>query len=269
MKKIFKIGIVASLALFILGIGSVIAAVALGATWAQFTDATDTHAASLFSRIPHGLGSGHTGQVRYPDVESLDIDLGRGSLEILETDEDQVIVEVLSDPEGSIKSNMQDSMLMISSKPGTGRKEAELRLYLPEDTSYDTIHLDAGAASVVAGSLEADYLYVQLGTGTFSSTGEISADGSTWEVGVGELDLAYLDCEDTSLDCGMGCMTVTMANSREDYDCVVTCGMGAMTIGNDEVSMGSHTYKGDDADERISVECGMGTADLLFDGDQD
>lgn len=267
MKKILKIGIIASLALFILGIGSVIAAVALGATWAQFTDAADIHGASLLSKISHGPGGGHAGQVRYPDVESLDIDLGRGSLEILETDEDQVIVEIISDPDDSIESSMQDSTLKISSKPGAARKDARLCLYLPEDSSYDFIHLDAGAASVVAGSLEADRLDVQLGAGTFSSTGEISAEGSTWQVGVGELDLAFLDCEDTSLDCGMGSMTVTMANSQEDYDCVVTCGMGAVTIGDDTASMGSHTYKGKDADERITLQCGMGSADLLFNGD--
>lgn len=265
MKKIFKIGIISSIVFFTFGIGFLIAAIALGATWGQFVDTVDTHGFSLTPLIASEKGT--KDNIYYSDVESLDIELGGGALELRETEEDQVIVEILSDPSNTVQTNMEGNTLKISTESNSARKKVELCLYLPEDTSFDRADLKLGAAAVTVGDLEADSLSVKLGAGSFSGIGEITADRSEWQVGVGELDLNYLDCEDLSMDCGMGSMSVTMADSQQDYRYDISCGAGVVDIGNDSYSMGSHSFKGDDADDKISIKCGMGSVALMFDGD--
>lgn len=84
---------------------------------------------------------------------------------------------------------------------------------------------------------------------------------------MGELELAYLDCEELYMNCGMGSVTAAMARSRKDYDCDISCHAGAVTVGDGEFSMGNHYMEGDDADREMEIECGMGSVDLSFDED--
>lgn len=265
MRKLFKIGIIASLALFTLGVGFVIAAVALGATWAQFTDAIDTGKFSLDSRMNQESDSQDTNQMYYTDVDSLDIQFGAGVLELVETDDDRILVECLSDSR-FVQTDMDDDTLEISTVYEVAkRKKISLRIHIPKDKRFDQVSLKLGASAVTAESLNANSLDVELGAGTFTGTGKIVAEESQWQVGMGELSLNYLDCEDLDMDCGMGSMSVTMARSQEDYDCDVTCQAGAVTVGNNDFSMGSHHLESDDANREMKIQCGMGSVDLSFD----
>ena len=265
MRKLFKIGIISSIAFFTLGLGFLIAAVALGATWGQFVDTIDMHDFSMTPRSVSEKGSKN--KIRYSDVESLDIGIGGGALELITTDEDDISVEILSDPSNIVKTEMAGDTLKISTGSNSMKRNVELCLYIPADASFDKADLRLGAAAVTVDSLEADQLSVKLGAGSFSGTGEIAADRSEWKVGVGEIDLSYLDCEDLSMDCGMGSMSVTMADSQQDHTYDISCGAGVVVIGDDEYSMGSHSFKGEDDDDKISIKCGMGSVDLMFNGD--
>lgn len=268
MSKLLKIGLLGALVFFTLGIGLLIAAVALGATWSAFTESVDVGEFTPITML-HSKTEQTDGEVLYypeDDVYSLDIEFGKGMLELRETDEDQIMVEILSDPSHAVTSEMIGKTLKISTKNNALREDTNLRIYIPEDNYFEKANLELGAAVVTVDMLEADKLEVELGAGTFSA-GEILSDKSTWEVGVGELILDYLDCEDVDINCGMGCVTVALANSREDYKYDVTCNMGDVAIGDDHFSIGRHTVKGEDADGKINVECGMGTVDLTFDDD--
>lgn len=266
MRKIFKIGIITSLALFTLGLGFLIAAVALGATWAQFTD--NVNAGSLW--MPWTIGStgtrntDDTDKISFPDADQLEIQLGGGTLDIRETDDDQITVEIISDPSGIVQTDLVDNTLKINTGSASAKQKVEVCLYLPEDQLFDRADLELGAAAVTVDYLEADGLNVKLGAGTFDCTGEITADQSDLTVGVGSLYLEYLDCENVSLDCGMGSMAVTMANEQDDYACDVSCGAGAVNIGDSTFSLGSHSSKGDDPDGKLDVRCGMGSVDIVF-----
>lgn len=265
MQKLFKIGIIASLALFTLGVGFVIAAVALGATWAQFTDAMDTGEFSLDYRMNPKSDSQDTNQIYYTDVDSLDIQFGAGALDLVETDDDRILVEFLSDSR-FVQTNVDDDTLEISTVSDvTKRKKISLRIHIPKDKHFDQVNLKLGASAVTMESLNTDNLELELGAGTFTGTGKIVAEKSQWQVGMGELTLNYLDCEDLDMDCGMGSMSVTMAHRQEDYDCDVTCRAGAVTVGDSNFSMGSHHLKGDDADREVKIQCGMGSVALAFD----
>ncbi len=268
MHKLLKIGLISALVLFTLGLGFLIAAVALGATWSAFTESVDvgkfSPMAMLHSKTERTKGE----MLYYSDVDSLDIEFGKGTLEIMETDEDRIMVEILSDPSGAVTSKMNGQILKISTKNSALRQDTSLRIYLPEDEYFEKASLELGAADVSVELLDADKLEVELGAGIFQG-GEILSDKSTWEVGVGELSLDYLDCEDVDIDCGMGCTSVTLADSREDYNFDISCGMGAVSIENDDFSVGDHTIRGEDADGKININCGMGTVDLTFDSDSD
>ncbi len=268
MSKLLKIGLLGALVFFTLGIGLLIAAVALGATWSAFTESVDVGQFTPITML-HSKTEQTDGEVLYypeDDVYSLDIEFGKGMLDLRETDEDQIMVEILSDPSHAVTSEMIGKTLKISTKNNALREDTNLRIYIPEDNYFEKANLELGAAVVTVDMLEADKLEVELGAGTFSA-GEILSDKSTWQVGVGELNLNYLDCEDVDINCGMGCVTVALANSREDYKYDVTCNMGDVAIGDDHFSIGHHTVKGEDADGKINVECGMGTVDLTFDDD--
>ncbi len=268
MSKLLKIGLLGALVFFTLGIGLLIAAVALGATWSAFTESVDVGQFTPITML-HSKTEQTDGEVLYypeDDVYSLDIEFGKGMLDLRETDEDQIMVEILSDPSHAVTSEMIGKTLKISTKNNALREDTNLRIYIPEDNYFEKANLELGAAVVTVDMLEADKLEVELGAGTFSAV-EILSDKSTWQVGVGELNLNYLDCEDVDINCGMGCVTVALANSREDYKYDVTCNMGDVAIGDDHFSIGHHTVKGEDADGKINVECGMGTVDLTFDDD--
>lgn len=268
MSKLLKIGLLGALVFFTLGIGLLIAAVALGATWSAFTESVD---AGEFQFTPITMLHSKTEQTLYypeDDVYSLDIEFGKGTLELRETDEDQIMVEILSDPSHAVTSEMVGKTLKISTKNNALREDTNLRIYIPEDNYFENASFQLGAAVATVDMLEADKLELELGAGTFSA-GEILSDKSTWEVGVGELNLDYLDCEDVDINCGMGCVTVALADSQEDYKYDVTCNMGDVSIGDEHFSIGHHTVKGEDADGKINVECGMGTVDLTFDDDSE
>ncbi len=266
MRKIFKIGIITSLALFTLGLGFLIAAVALGATWAQFTD--NVTAGPLW--MPWTIGSigtrntDHTDRISFPDADKLEIRLGAGTLDIRETDDDQITVETISDPSGIVQTDLVGKTLKINTGSTSTKQKVEICLYLPEDLYFYSADLELGAAAVTVDYLEADELNVKLGAGTLDCSGEITADQSDWTVGVGSLYLEYLDCENVSLDCGMGSMAVTMADEQDDYACDVSCGAGAVNIGDNTFSLGSHSSKGDDPDGKLDVRCGMGSVDIVF-----
>ena len=133
MSKLLKIGLLGALVFFTLGIGLLIAAVALGATWSAFTESVDvgefTPITTLHSKTEQTL--------YYPedDVYSLDIEFGKGTLELRETDEDQIMVEILSDPSHAVTSEMIGKTLKISTKNNALREDTNLRIYIPEDNS--------------------------------------------------------------------------------------------------------------------------------------
>lgn len=271
MKTMVKIGVILSVLFFTLGLGSVIASVALGATFSQLIDAVDQGefllpSYGIFSRSEK-ISQADTSSSRqyYYDVESLDVEFNKGILEIVETDEDEIYVEILSNPAQSIQTFMDNGTLKITTDSQKVRDNARLRICIPEDEYFDDARLDMGAATVTMENLEADELKVKLGAGTFTGTGEILSEYSEWEIGVGELSLSHLECEDTKIDCGMGTVALALAYSQEDYDCDITCGAGNVNIGKNSFTIGHHKYSGDDADSQLLIECGMGTVDVTFD----
>lgn len=273
MKIIMKIGFALSLLFFVLGLGSVIASVALGATWQMFITAVDQGEFAIITNhtLSRPIRTGKKEDSRtestrqyYSDVEALDVQLGKGILNIEETSEDEISVEILSDTSHAIQTNLDDGTLKITGASNAAGNNTEVRIYIPEGEYFDEAQLNVGAATVNVENLEADELEVKLGAGIFTSTGEIISEESKWEIGVGELDLKSLECEDTQIDCGMGTVSLTMYGSQEDYDCEVDCGAGAVSIGDSSLSMGHHKISGDDADGEISIKCGMGTVDLIF-----
>lgn len=267
MSKLLKIGLVSALVFFILGLGFLIAAVALGATWSSFTEAVDAGDLSL-SPLHSKNTKKNILSYSDEDIEVLDIEFGKGKLDLVETDEDEIMVEIVSDPSNAITSEVRGNTLKISTKNSALRKDSILRVYLPEEEYFEKANLKLGAADVSVELLEADKLEVDLGAGIFQG-GEILSDKSTWKVGVGELNLDYLDCEDVDIDCGMGCASVCLSDSKEDYDFDISCGMGAISVENDGFSVGDHTIRGEDADRKVNVDCGMGTVDFTFDEDSD
>ena len=162
MKTIIKIGVILSVLFFTLGLGSVIASVALGATWSQFINAVDQGEFYIPSQdIIHRSEKNRqsdTGSDRqyYYDVESLDVEFKRGTLEVTETDEDEIYVEVLSDPSQSIQTFMDGGTLKITTDSQKIRENARLRICLPEDEYFDEAELDMGAAAVTVENLDAD-----------------------------------------------------------------------------------------------------------------
>ncbi len=254
MKKMFKIGMFASLGFFTLGLGLVVAAVALGATWSQFTDTVNKKDAA------DGAGNSFS----CSDVQALELEFGGSELKLEETDGDQILVERIWDPAHIVKTELDDETLKISAKSSSIRGSVKLRILIPKDHTFDEMRLKLGASVITAQALRADELEVELGAGTFNGTGVITASESKWQVGMGELTLKSLNCQDLEMECGMGSLSVAMARPQKYYDCSVSCHAGAVTVGSSEFYTGSHRLEGDEADSEIKITCGMGSADLTF-----
>ena len=112
---------------------------------------------------------------------------------------------------------------------------------------------------------QAESLIMYVGAGTVDTSGIIRADDAELGAGMGTMDIAFIDFNTGSVDCGMGTITAKLAGKRKDYRTDLDCGLGSVTIGSESHSGISSLETGDsNAQKYMEIECGMGTVDILF-----
>lgn len=287
MKKFTKITLITAGVCAIAGIMFTAIGIACGGTWWEFHKMARE---GKFALIPEEKMDVSNVDILYyePDeVDSLDIELKAGKLDIYKNDGDNIRVEIVA-KNGRVATRMNEKTLEIEDQTGTfwNNPKVTIALYLPEDVSFEDFNIE-----VDAGSVSSDYEVIHAKYATLSvGAGEIVLDElqveETCELSVdaGSIELAQLDTGDLSIDtgvgsvctgldlggnlladCGVGSIELEMSKSVSDYNYKMECGVGDICIGNDQYSGLGQTRKIDNgSSQEISLECGVGSIEISF-----
>ena len=212
------------------------------------------------------------------EISSLSVDLSGAELKIKTADK------------FSVESNHHD----ISVKKENGElciqetkrlffvdpKGISVTLYIPEDFVFDEATVETGAGRVEIDALSADVLKLSLGAGeaeirnlTASSradidggAGELKIDGGRLcnlelDMGVGQLTVKSRMEGQSSIDCGVGEIKLTLLGSREDYQIEIDKGIGEATLAGEGMRDDSVYGAGKN---RIEIDGGIGEIDIDF-----
>ena len=219
------------------------------------------------------------------EFDNLDLELGAGTFVITEADVDEITVRSTKDVKVSEKG---DTLFVETSKHvhivNVGTKDIQrVEITLPKGQEFHTIDLCVGAGELVADTLVAEKLKLELGAGTTTITnclcetadisvaaGEVTIANGTVEnldldVAMGELQFAGSVMDELDADCGMGDMRIELPGESSDYNYTVDCGMGDIEVGDSSFGGVASSKKIDnDASIDLDLDCGMGKIEVAF-----
>jgi len=158
--------------------------------------------------------------------------------------------------------------------------DAELTLYVPYGTVFESANIVTGTAVFTVDALSVKSLKLQLGAGDVKienltvtdqaenggGAGKITVTGGalndlTLEMGVGELNLAAALSGNSTLLLGVGKSNLTLLGSRDDYTIDIEKGLGSITVDGKEISDFGSSGNGQN---HVTVEGGIGAIHLTF-----
>ena len=167
-------------------------------------------------------------------LESIDLELGAGTLESIALEADEIDVEL-----------------------GAGTAVIE-SLYGNE------IDLFTGAGSLEVGEITAGDLSAEAGAGMLFIQ-SFSADKVEMNVSAGSLEAEGTIGRNADLECGVGSMNLILHGAETDYDYEIECAVG-------EIILGDNSYSGLSSERTIrnggrsvlDIECAMGSVVIDF-----
>lgn len=144
-----------------------------------------------------------------------------------------------------------------------GATDAEFML---KDVSCDTLLLDVGAGNIVADEFVVkEYMEANAGVGNVEINGGSYRDISL-ECGMGNFSMEGTLEGNLVAECGMGSMELKLKGDAAAYNYDLSCGLGELNVNGTKYSSiaGSHKVKNEGAIGTISLECGMGSLDLVI-----
>lgn len=227
----------------------------------------------------------HTISLADMDTPSLELELGAGEFEIIESDVTDIVVKskkkVNVETKGdTIYIHTPEHFVLFSSLNGNHNS---IVIQIPKGMQFEDINIEVGAGELACPSLNAESLEMDLGAGRITvenyncekavisvGAGEIivangSANEMDIDVGMGNFVFEGKVAGDLDVDCGMGNVQMKLYGSEKDYNYAVDCGMGNVTVGN-------HSYGGVATDQEIDndaaydcdLDCGMGNVEIRF-----
>ena len=211
-------------------------------------------------------------------VKRLEIDLSGARLTIKTGD--RFVVE---SNHKYLKVETGDSALTIKEdQPAFGfhSEGAQVILTVPEDFTFESVIISAGAGAIKADALLAERLSLDLGAGevdieTLTATAKASINSGAGElkisggeladldldIGVGEANLKSCLTGDCSIDYGVGELNLTLVGAQEDYCITMDKGLGTAIING--VKMEDDTVYGS-GETTVEVDGGVGELKIGF-----
>ena len=211
------------------------------------------------------------------EIHSLDIQINAADFKIVSADE------------FSVESNLKylsvsekDGVLTIvdEAKSNSNYIDPILTLYVPNDTVFDDVDIETGAAKMTVDTLSASSVELKLGAGdvrfeSLHASAEVDIEGGagkitivdgtlnniTLEMGMGELNLTAAVLGDSDLKFGVGASNVTLIGSKDDYKVDIEKGLGSITVDGETVTDYSSSGNGQN---HIEIEGGVGAINLNF-----
>lgn len=212
------------------------------------------------------------------DVESLKIEISAADLEIVSGD----AFSVESNHKYLTVREENGTLVISESKVlfGMSSNGVSVVLTVPEDFVFEEADVSAGAGRVVAETISANTLRLELGAGEtdigcLNAASEAKIDGGAGKLaigggelhdlrlsmGVGKLELTGWLTGDCSLDYGVGDAELVLLGSREDYKIKLDKGVGGAAL-NGETMRDDSVYGG--GWNRINIDGGVGNLTIRF-----
>ncbi len=230
--------------------------------------------------------SEHTVSLADMDEPSLDLELGAGDFEIIESDVKDIVVKSskkinVSKNGDTIKIHTPEHFAFVSI--GFTEPHNNVTIEIPKGTKFEDVTMNIGAGELRCENITSDFLKMELGAGTISVeeytcneavfsvgageiiVGEGSAKDMDIDVGMGSLISHGTVKGDLDVDCGMGNVQMWLTGSEDEFNYQIDCGMGNVTVGN--TSYGGVATDQDfdnDADYDCDLDCGMGNIEIHF-----
>ncbi|WP_099468603.1 DUF4097 family beta strand repeat-containing protein [Konateibacter massiliensis] len=226
----------------------------------------------------------------FEGIETLNIDLNYGELNIQKTDGDKYRVEAERVVRGFECREENGELIIEDNIKNNWRIGDEyhplITLYIPENATLKEADIDMGAGVVNAERIEANTMDVDLGAGKFEAD-EIIAKEAELSVGAGQLtvekiaaDELNMDCGtgkmevageirgDANVECGIGTIKLTLNGEQSDYDYDIECGIGTIIVGT--LTFGGvdgEKHIDNNSDYTMDINCGVGTIQISFENE--
>lgn len=228
--------------------------------------------------------SEHTISLADKDEPSLELELGAGEFEIIESDSKDIVVK--SDRQIKVASNGEDISIKTSGHgflSFMGDNAYNVTIEVPRGTVFDDIDLEIGAGRLTCPNLVSNSLTMEIGAGTIVVE-NYSCDEANISVGAGEVIVANGQADEMDIevgmgnfvfngmvhgnldaDCGMGNVQILLDGSEEDYNYKIDCGMGNVTVGKTSYGgIGAGHQIDNNAAYDFDLDCGMGNLEIRF-----
>lgn len=230
----------------------------------------------------------HTISLADMDIPDLELELGAGEFEIIESDVKDIVVrstkklDVSADGD-TIKIHSPRQLYFM--KIGIVSDRNNVIIEVPRGMKFEDIEMQIGAGEMNCENLYAEKIRMEIGAGTIYvdsftceeavlsvGAGEISieegiAEDVDADVGLGNLIFRGNVLDKLDADCGMGNLQMWLEGSEKDHNYDIDCGMGNVVIG--EASYGGVAFDDDidnGADSKFDLDCGMGNLEIHFEG---
>ncbi|MGN0452178.1 MAG: DUF4097 family beta strand repeat-containing protein [Ruminococcus sp.] len=212
------------------------------------------------------------------EISSLSLELSAAKLKISTADEFSV-----ESNHNYISVNTENGKLCINETKklfSEYPKGITVNIYVPDGLTFDDAKIETGAGAVRIDALSSDVLDISLGAGetkiknlTANSradidggAGALTIDGGLLrnldlDMGVGKLTLKSRVEGESSIDCGVGEIELTLLGSREDYQIELDKGIGEAKL--DKETMRDDSVYGFGRN-RIDIDGGIGAINIEF-----
>lgn len=250
MKKFTKVALILSAVFAVVGVVSLVGAMAMGFSWEGLVQMAQdgefsVHKSDSGNSISF-FESEHHEHHKSSDCRELDIDLSAGKLNLFYDDVEEIEVKQEGIP--NFSSNIDGGTLQIDGGSGIsfGGTDGVVTVIIPHGTKFEEVDVNIGA-----GQADIDGL----------CAAEVSVD-----VGAGQVKLSGLDATHFDAETDAGQIEAHLVEGEEVYSYLAECGVGEIKIGNNTIGgfSGEKTIENPDAYRFIDVECGVGQIIIDF-----
>lgn len=256
------------------------AALAIGFIFCAIAWAMGATTDLVHERFPNGIGwvsrdespAAENIHKTFTGVTKIDMDLAAGQVEFAEGEGNEIRVDTdgLSQSLG-FKCYMEGNELKLTGKKrfsGVGNiGKGKITVYIPRETTFEDVSLSMGAGTLNVGQIYTKDMSVEIGAGEVIID-KFQADEAEFECGAGSITANGDIRNSADIHCGVGSIVYTAAGREEEYNYDIECGVGEVICGKNTYSgLGKDRHIDNHADKDISIEGGVGSVIVDFDGD--
>lgn len=208
----------------------------------------------------------------YTGITDLDIELSAGTLQIMESDTQEVRFETSNiDSRLHLKYYVEDGELIVETRKNlaglvNSPDIGTIYLFLPKDVTLDEVDIEVGAGGFYVDSIKANSLKVGVGAGE-AVIDSFRALETEFQCGTGRMEASGDPGVMMDVNCGIGEAEISLNGMKEDYSYNLQCGIGDIQLGHESYSgigIGGNKQINNNTGKEIEIDCGIGSVRVNF-----